>query len=281
MSAILGSSSSSSVGGGGGGSGETTPAGALLDVPDVEGLIEEKNQLISRQYAEIERLQRELAEVVGERDALLCEVSKFKFEREMTDLKRLHDDRYARPFFSFFTLAPLARTSSYTRSRRSRRTRERRWKREIARFLECTCSFFPLRFLLPPDLFFPFATPRFSLKRGKCNARHSPRGTGGLTAVKIHFYRRESALLFYVLYIFIMLVIIAAPAHLRPASLLRLNGAKTARGFGTGQKVQKIETWKNSRKRGIYAFQTHFSRLKLDEAVQRVQPNTTDTHIFF
>ncbi|XP_018044989.1 PREDICTED: IQ motif and SEC7 domain-containing protein 1 isoform X6 [Atta colombica] len=83
MSAILGGS----VGG------ETAPAGALLD-PDVEGILEEKNQLISRQYAEIERLQRELAEVVGERDALLCEVSKFKFEREMTDLKRLHDDSF-------------------------------------------------------------------------------------------------------------------------------------------------------------------------------------------
>ncbi|OAD58985.1 hypothetical protein WN48_09945 [Eufriesea mexicana] len=52
------------------------PAG-LLD-PDVESILEEKNQLISRQYAEIERLQRELSEVIGERDALLCEVSKFK-----------------------------------------------------------------------------------------------------------------------------------------------------------------------------------------------------------
>ncbi|XP_076682118.1 brefeldin-resistant Arf-GEF family protein schizo isoform X7 [Andrena cerasifolii] len=68
------------------------PAG-LLD-PDVESILEEKNQLISRQYAEIERLQRELNEVIGERDALLCEVSKFKFEREMTDLKRLHDDSF-------------------------------------------------------------------------------------------------------------------------------------------------------------------------------------------
>lgn len=76
-----------------GGGGETASPGALLD-SEVESIIEEKNQLISRQYAEIERLQRELAEVVGERDALLCEVSKFKFEREMTDLKRLHDDRY-------------------------------------------------------------------------------------------------------------------------------------------------------------------------------------------
>lgn len=71
------------------------PAG-LLD-PDVESILEEKNQLISRQYAEIERLQRELSEVIGERDALLCEVSKFKFEREMTDLTRLLDDRYV-PF---------------------------------------------------------------------------------------------------------------------------------------------------------------------------------------
>lgn len=60
---------------------------------DVEAMIEDKNQLISRQYAEIERLQRELAEVIGERDALLCEVSKFKFELEMADLKRLQDDR--------------------------------------------------------------------------------------------------------------------------------------------------------------------------------------------
>lgn len=79
------------------------PPGALLD-PDVEGILEEKNQLISRQYAEIERLQRELAEVVGERDALLCEVSKFKFEREMTDLKRLHDDRYVRAVSAPFLL---------------------------------------------------------------------------------------------------------------------------------------------------------------------------------
>lgn len=65
-------------------SGETT---------DVETMLEEKNQLISRQYSEIERLQRELAEIIAERDGLLCEVSKFKFELEMADLKRLHDDR--------------------------------------------------------------------------------------------------------------------------------------------------------------------------------------------
>lgn len=103
MSAVLG----------GGVGGETAPASALLD-SDVESILEEKNQLISRQYAEIERLQRELAEIVGERDALLCEVSKFKFEREMTDLKRLHDDRYA-----FFLL------TLYRFSFRSCRTEDR------------------------------------------------------------------------------------------------------------------------------------------------------------
>ncbi|KAF7391254.1 hypothetical protein HZH66_009734 [Vespula vulgaris] len=96
MSAVL-NSVVGGAGGGGGGGGTTTAESAtgLLD-PDVETIIEEKNQLISRQYAEIERLQRELREVIGERDALICEVSKFKFEREMTDLKRLHDDRTQR-----------------------------------------------------------------------------------------------------------------------------------------------------------------------------------------
>ncbi|KAK0098645.1 hypothetical protein PV326_005567 [Microctonus aethiopoides] len=63
------------------------------DSEDVETLLDEKNRLITRQYAEIERLQRELSEVIGERDALICDVSKFKFELEMGDLKRLHDDR--------------------------------------------------------------------------------------------------------------------------------------------------------------------------------------------
>ncbi|XP_015608473.1 IQ motif and SEC7 domain-containing protein 2 isoform X3 [Cephus cinctus] len=68
----------------------------VIQEADLEVIIEEKNQLISRQYAEIERLQRELSEVIGERDALLCEVSKLKFELEMADLKRLHDDRMHR-----------------------------------------------------------------------------------------------------------------------------------------------------------------------------------------
>lgn len=57
------------------------------------GKPEQKEHLIARQYAEIERLQRELSEVISERDSLLCEVSKFKFELEIADLKRLQDDR--------------------------------------------------------------------------------------------------------------------------------------------------------------------------------------------
>ncbi|XP_043485272.1 IQ motif and SEC7 domain-containing protein 1-like isoform X7 [Leptopilina heterotoma] len=72
------------------------PGGHLID-PDVQTIIEEKNQLIDRQYAEIERLQRELSDVIGERDALLCEVSKFKFELDMADLKRLHVDSFSFP----------------------------------------------------------------------------------------------------------------------------------------------------------------------------------------
>jgi len=131
----------------GGVGGETAPAGALLD-SDVESILEEKNQLISRQYAEIERLQRELAEVVGERDALLCEVSKFKFEREMTDLKRLHDDRYARSLL----LYPLVSASSIVPPP-TRRCR----KRGIA-LPRALVSFF----------FLASAMPRF--KCGKCNA---------------------------------------------------------------------------------------------------------------
>lgn len=54
---------------------------------------EDTGVVIGRQYAEIERLQRELTDVIAERDALLCEVSKFKFELEIADLKRLQDDR--------------------------------------------------------------------------------------------------------------------------------------------------------------------------------------------
>ena len=63
------------------------------ELDDIQIVLDEKDQLINRQYAEIERLQRELTDIIGERDSLLCEVSKFKFELEMADLKRLQDDR--------------------------------------------------------------------------------------------------------------------------------------------------------------------------------------------
>ncbi|XP_046407301.1 IQ motif and SEC7 domain-containing protein 2 isoform X6 [Ischnura elegans] len=64
---------------------------------DVEALlqrtIEEKDNLIRRQLKEIKDLKRELDLVFNERDMLLCEVSKLKFELEMTGLKKLQDER--------------------------------------------------------------------------------------------------------------------------------------------------------------------------------------------
>lgn len=60
---------------------------------NVNAIIDEKNHLITCQHAENERLTRELTERTAERDALLCELSKLKFELEIADIKRLHDDR--------------------------------------------------------------------------------------------------------------------------------------------------------------------------------------------
>lgn len=74
--------------------------GGLADAADLDAILEDKNQLINRQYTEIERLQRQLQEVAAERDSLLCELSKFKFELEMADLKRLNlnDERSVSTF---------------------------------------------------------------------------------------------------------------------------------------------------------------------------------------
>ncbi|KAE8739024.1 hypothetical protein FOCC_FOCC015469 [Frankliniella occidentalis] len=52
--------------------------------------LEENVNLISRQSQEIATLKSELKAVLSERDMLLCEVSRLKFEMEMSDLKRLH-----------------------------------------------------------------------------------------------------------------------------------------------------------------------------------------------
>ncbi|XP_069693811.1 IQ motif and SEC7 domain-containing protein 1 isoform X9 [Periplaneta americana] len=53
--------------------------------------LENNVAIIHRQCQEIEDLKHELDAVTTERDMLLCEVSKLKFEMEIADLKRLHD----------------------------------------------------------------------------------------------------------------------------------------------------------------------------------------------
>lgn len=55
--------------------------------------VEENVSVISRQCQEIAALKSELNAVLSERDMLLCEVSRLKFEMEMADLKRLHEGR--------------------------------------------------------------------------------------------------------------------------------------------------------------------------------------------
>lgn len=56
--------------------------------------LENNVAIIHRQCQEIEELKHELDAVTTERDMLLCEVSKLKFEMEIADLKRLHDGWY-------------------------------------------------------------------------------------------------------------------------------------------------------------------------------------------
>ncbi|XP_075218411.1 brefeldin-resistant Arf-GEF family protein schizo [Lycorma delicatula] len=55
--------------------------------------IDEQILLINEQCREIEELKDKLDVVMSERDMLLCEVSRLKFELEIADLKRIHDDR--------------------------------------------------------------------------------------------------------------------------------------------------------------------------------------------
>lgn len=49
--------------------------------------------IINQQCQQIEELKNKLDAVMTERDLLLCEVSRLKFELEIADLKRIHDDR--------------------------------------------------------------------------------------------------------------------------------------------------------------------------------------------
>ncbi|XP_054279803.1 IQ motif and SEC7 domain-containing protein 1 isoform X2 [Macrosteles quadrilineatus] len=58
-----------------------------------ETATEETLMIINQQCQQIEDLKNKLDTVMTERDLLLCEVSRLKFELEIADLKRIHDDR--------------------------------------------------------------------------------------------------------------------------------------------------------------------------------------------
>ncbi|MPC91393.1 hypothetical protein E2C01_086428 [Portunus trituberculatus] len=54
--------------------------------------MEEKDELISRLHSECASLKKDLEKSLQERDVLLCEVNRLKFELEMSDLKRLKEE---------------------------------------------------------------------------------------------------------------------------------------------------------------------------------------------
>jgi len=54
---------------------------------------EEKDIIIEQQGQEIEELKKTIKDLSAERDLLLCDVSRLKFELDMSDLKRLGDER--------------------------------------------------------------------------------------------------------------------------------------------------------------------------------------------
>ncbi|KAK7070638.1 hypothetical protein SK128_017575, partial [Halocaridina rubra] len=53
---------------------------------------EEKDERIDKLSKECEDLKKELENSLKERDVLLCEVNRLKFELQMSDLKRLKDE---------------------------------------------------------------------------------------------------------------------------------------------------------------------------------------------
>ncbi|KAG8240182.1 hypothetical protein J437_LFUL009473 [Ladona fulva] len=73
-----------------------TASTTITTTEDVESqikeTIDEKDNLIRRQLKEIMDLKRELDIVVSERDSLLCEVNKLKFELEVAGLKKVRDE---------------------------------------------------------------------------------------------------------------------------------------------------------------------------------------------
>lgn len=54
--------------------------------------MEEKDELISRLRCECAGLKKDLEKSMQERDVLLCEVNRLKFELQMSDLKRLKEE---------------------------------------------------------------------------------------------------------------------------------------------------------------------------------------------
>lgn len=58
-----------------------------------DGVSCEHEFFLQQQTQYIEELRAQLSSVMAERDMLLCEVSRLKFELEIADLKRINDDR--------------------------------------------------------------------------------------------------------------------------------------------------------------------------------------------
>lgn len=64
------------------------------EIQDCLNLSHEEKDIIIRQLSqEVEELKQLNKGLSSERDSLLCEVSKLKFELEMSDLKRLNEER--------------------------------------------------------------------------------------------------------------------------------------------------------------------------------------------
>ncbi|KAK4311587.1 hypothetical protein Pmani_016915 [Petrolisthes manimaculis] len=54
--------------------------------------MEDKDELIAKLVTECDSLKKELEKSMQERDVLLCEVNRLKFEVQMSDLKRLKEE---------------------------------------------------------------------------------------------------------------------------------------------------------------------------------------------
>lgn len=64
----------------------------LAEMEDLKRIVEEKDKLVIRQFIRIEELENEVATLQQERDALLCDINKLRFELEMSELKRIKDN---------------------------------------------------------------------------------------------------------------------------------------------------------------------------------------------